>query len=122
MKNILVVEDTASIREEVCEILKMEGFNVFEAENGMIGLDIAKKELPNLIISDIVMPELSGFDFFKEITDNISTMNIPIIFLSARADIESVNEAIEMGVVEYIIKPVSPDILINIVNKKLENS
>lgn len=119
MKKILVVEDTESIREELCDILRMEGYHVFEADNGKHGLKIAKQETIHLIISDIVMPEVDGLDFFKEINLNTKTKNIPFIFLSARANKETMKTAMGMGALDYIIKPVNPDDLLLVVNKNL---
>ena len=118
-KNILVIDDTAAIREEVCDILRMEGFGVFEAENGKIGLQIAKKELPNLILSDILMPELDGYELFDELAKDPSTKHIPIVFLSAKANKEAMVKGLRMGAKDYIIKPVSPDVLLSVVNEKI---
>ena len=119
MKNILVIEDKSAIREEVCDILRMEGFDVFEAENGKVGLEIAKKEIPNLIISDILMPELNGFELYEELCKDELTKNIPIIFLSAKANKEAIIKGLRMGAEDYIIKPVSPDVLLCAVNNKI---
>lgn len=119
MKNILVVEDTEAIREELCDILRMEGFSVFEAENGLDALDIAKKEIPNLIISDVLMPGLDGFQLYKELEKNSETKEIPFIFLSAKANKEAIIKGLRMGAQDYIIKPVSPDELLYAVNDKI---
>ena len=74
MYTLLIVEDTVAIREEICDILIMEGFTVFQAENGKIGFEIALKENPDLIISDILMPELDGFMMFEKLQNFFSTM------------------------------------------------
>ena len=121
MKNILVIDDTLAIREEVCDILRMEGFDVFEAKNGIEGLNIAKKEIPNLIISDILMPELNGYELLEKLSKDERTKNIPIIFLSAKANKESLIKGLRMGAEDYIIKPVSPDVLLFAVNEKINN-
>ncbi|NOZ34522.1 MAG: response regulator [Chlorobi bacterium] len=117
--NILVVEDTSAVREEICDILKMEGFNVTEAENGKQGLKLAQIVKPNLILSDIVMPEMNGFELYEKIQENSEINNIPVVFLSAKADKNILKKAKEMGTGEYIIKPVSPDTLIKTIKKEL---
>ena len=119
MKNILVIEDKSAVLEEICDMLRMEEFNVFEAKNSKTGLKIAKKEIPNLIISDIIMPELNGFELFEELGKDKLTRNIPIIFLSAKANKETVIKGLRMGAENYIIKPVSPDVLLYAVNEKI---
>jgi len=119
MKNILVVEDTEAIREELCDILRMEGFSVIEADNGIAALDIAKKEKLNLIISDVLMPGLDGFELYKELEKNNLTKEIPFIFLSAKANKDAIVKGLRMGAKDYIIKPVSPDELLFAVNDKI---
>jgi len=117
--NILVIEDTSSIREEICDILRMEGFNVTEAENGQIGLNIAKQTTPDLIITDVLMPEMGGFELFDSLADNIKTQKIPVVFLSAKANKETVQKGKKLTGGDYIIKPVSPDTLLNVVYNKI---
>lgn len=117
--NILVVEDTSAVREEICDILKMEGFNVTEAENGKQGLKLAQIVKPNLILSDIVMPEMNGFELYEKIQENSEINNIPVVFLSAKADNNILKKAKEMGTGEYIIKPVSPDTLIKTIKRRI---
>ena len=121
-KNILVVEDTKSIREEICDILRMEGFNVSEAENGKYGFIVAKRTKPQLIISDILMPEVDGFELFEILSENSKTKKIPVIFLSAKADKEAVEKAKTIGCGEYLIKPISPDDLLKIVNNRIKKT
>lgn len=67
MFKILIVEDTLAIREEVCDILVLEGYEVCQAANGQMGFNVALKELPDLIISDILMPKLNGFEMFEKL-------------------------------------------------------
>ena len=120
MKNkILVIEDTSVVREEICDILKMEGFGVFEATNGEEGVKIAKSTHLNLIISDIIMPGMDGFEVFETLSKDNITNKIPVIFLSAKANKEAVLKGKQLGCKDYIIKPVSPDVLLNIVYNKI---
>ncbi|MBN2757043.1 MAG: response regulator, partial [Bacteroidales bacterium] len=120
MKTILVVEDTLAIREEICDILKMENFNVLEAKNGLEGLHIAKENIPDLILSDILMPVLDGFQFIKELKKYAATENIPVIFLSAKANKDDIREGMNLGADDYLTKPLSPDDLLISINNKLE--
>jgi two-component system, sensor histidine kinase and response regulator len=115
MKNILVIEDTPAILEEICDILRMEGFVVYEAENGKTGLELALKLKPSLIISDILMPEIDGFKLLTELKNNNATKLIPVILLTAKANKEAVKIGLEMGAGEYLIKPISADDLIRTV-------
>ncbi len=121
-KNILVIEDANAIREEICDILRMEGFTVSEAENGKIGFQIAKATNPNLIITDILMPEMDGFQLFDILAKNSSTKEIPVIFLSAKANKEAVAKGKALGSGDYIIKPVSPDDLLNVVYNRINKT
>ncbi len=110
--NILIVEDNIAVREEICDILSMEGFKVSEAKNGKEGLEIVKIMKPKLVITDIVMPEMGGFELFRQIKKNIGTQHIPVIFLTARAEETTVKKAKKLNSGCYIIKPVSPETLI----------
>ncbi|WP_339654975.1 response regulator [uncultured Maribacter sp.] len=120
MNKILVVEDTKEIRIEICDILKMEGYHVFEAENGKIGLDLAIKTKPDLIISDILMPELNGFEMFRELKSNHETSTIPLIFLSAKADKKDIREGMNLGAEDYLPKPLNVDDLVAAVDVKIQ--
>lgn len=120
MKNdILIIEDNQSVREEISDILEMEGFNIRVSENGKIGLKSVNKNKPNLILTDIVMPEMGGFELYQNIKKNPETKNIPIIFLSARADKESLEKAKSLGCLDYVVKPVSSELLVEKINSKL---
>jgi two-component system, sensor histidine kinase and response regulator len=120
MYKILVVEDTQYVREEIRDILTIENFEVFEASNGFEGIEAVSKEIPDLIISDISMPQLNGYEFLTELRSNAKTENIPFIFLSAKSDLSDIRRGMNLGADDYLIKPLSPDELINVVNKKLE--
>ena len=84
MYKILIVEDTLLIREEIYDILTLEGHTVLQAENGDVGYKMAITILPDLILSDILMPELNGLEMFEKLKKNKKTKNIPLIFLSAK--------------------------------------
>jgi len=120
MKKILVVEDTQVIREEICDILQMENFEVSMASNGYEGLIQTKNMKPDLIISDIMMPVLDGYQFVREIKKSPNTENIPIIFLSAKAQKTDIRKGMNRGVEDYITKPIHPTDLLTAVNMSLE--
>ena len=120
MFKILIVEDTLTIREEIHDILVMEGYTVFEAENGSIGFEIALKERPDLIISDILMPKLNGFEMYKKLQNNKTTKLIPLIFLSAKAEKSDIRAGMNLGAEDYLTKPIDVEDLLNTVKIKID--
>ena len=120
MTKILVVEDSEVIREEICEILQFEDFDVIWAENGLQGLKQAKKELPNLILSDISMPKLNGYQLLAELQKSPITQSIPFIFLSGKTELPDLRKGMNMGADDYLIKPFIIDELIKVVKNKLK--
>ncbi len=105
MAKILVIEDEPAIRENVIETLELEGFQVIGAENGRAGVSAARSHLPNLIICDIMMPELNGYGVLHELRSDAATANIPFMFLTARADRADMRKGMELGADDYLIKP-----------------
>ena len=120
MKTILVVEDNNEIREEICDIFKMESYNVIEANTGLDGFMKATTELPDLIISDLMMPVLDGFKMYKELKKNNLTDSIPVVFLSALSSDDDIRKGMNFGADDYLTKPINPDDLINATSSKLE--
>ena len=120
MFRILIVEDTLTIREEIHDILVMEGYIVFDAENGSIGFETALKERPDLIISDILMPKLNGFEMHKKLQNNKITKVIPLIFLSAKAEKTDISTGMNLGAEDYLTKPIDVEDLLNTVKVKIE--
>lgn len=105
MAKILVIEDEPAIRENVIETLELEGFQVIGAENGRAGVSAARSHLPNLIICDIMMPELNGYGVLHELRSDAATANIPFMFLTARADRADMRRGMELGADDYLVKP-----------------
>ncbi|MCF6242631.1 MAG: response regulator [Bacteroidales bacterium] len=120
MEKILVVEDAQSVREEICDILQMEGFEVSAASNGFEGLMQTKNDKPDLIISDIMMPGLDGYQLVNEIKKYPDTNSIPVIFLSAKAQLDDIRTGMNLGVEDYITKPIHPNDLLAAVNMSLD--
>ncbi|PQJ77611.1 histidine kinase [Polaribacter glomeratus] len=120
MYTILIVEDTLAIRDEIFDILIMEGYIVFKAENGKVGFEMALKENPDLIISDILMPNLSGFEMLDKLQKHQKTRDIPLIFLSAKGKKEDIRIGMNLGAEDYLTKPIEINNLLNAVENKLK--
>lgn len=119
MRTILIIEDDDSIRESVVEILDVEGFKVFAGANGLEGVQLAKKHLPDLIICDIMMPVLDGYGVLTELQKNQNTSTIPFIFLTAKADKKDVRKGMQLGADDYLNKPFTIDELLTAINIRL---
>lgn len=120
--NVLIVEDTLAIREEIFDILMMEGYTVFQAENGRVGFEIALKKKPDLIISDILMPEMNGFEMFDKLQKNDETKNIPLIFLSAKGEQQDISAGMELGAENYLTKPIKVTDLLHVIKNKFNDT
>jgi ligand-binding sensor domain-containing protein/signal transduction histidine kinase/DNA-binding NarL/FixJ family response regulator len=107
---LLLIEDDEEIREFVREYFEKE-YKIFEAENGKQGLEMATHSHPDLIISDIMMPEMDGIDFCRALKNNIKTSHIPVVLLTAKTSLTHHKEGIQTGADAYITKPFSPEIL-----------
>jgi len=105
MKTILIIEDNSDIREGTAEILELSGFKVLKAENGKIGVDVAISQRPDLILCDIMMPELDGYGVLYLLSKSPDTAAIPFIFLTAKAERLDLRKAMEMGADDYLTKP-----------------
>jgi len=116
---ILVVEDNELIRTEVATILSLEGFEVVEAENGRDGLSRLVEECPDLILSDLMMPEMDGFAFLEAARANSLWASIPFVILSARGDKEAAEQALGLGAQRYLTKPVDVEALLAVVTYAL---
>jgi DNA-binding response OmpR family regulator len=108
MTTILVIEDEHDVRENIQEILEMEDFHVLTAENGKIGLQIAIEQQPNLIICDVMMPELDGYGVISSLRKNPITIKTPFIFLSAKSTEEDREKGLKLGANDYLTKPFTP--------------
>lgn len=118
---LLVVDDNIDIRNFIAQMLK-EDYSIYQAENGQVGLEMAKNLQPNIIISDILMPVMDGFDFCKNLKTKPETSHIPIIMLTAKSSDESELEGLKLGADSYIKKPFKIDFLrtklTNIINRR----
>ena len=121
MSKILIIEDDLSVRTGLAELLTEEGHKIIEAENGVAGIKEAQCKLPDLIISDIRMPEADGYQVLSELQKEIVTAGIPFIFLSAKTDMEDIRLGMNLGADDYLIKPYKAEHLISAVNSKLKH-
>ncbi|MBD2775600.1 hybrid sensor histidine kinase/response regulator [Iningainema tapete] len=120
MNTILIIEDEPQVRENIQEILQLSDFNTLIAPNGQIGLEIAKTKLPDLIICDIMMPELDGFSVLSALRQNEATINIPLIFVTAKAERSDFRQGMDFGADDYLTKPFTPEELLNAITSRLE--
>lgn len=111
MKQILIIEDDVNIRETLCDILELKGYDVIAADDGQAGILKAAQYKPDLIICDIMMPKLNGYQVLDVIKNNRWLMQKPFIFLSAKSSKEEVFEGLLKGANEYITKPFSNQVL-----------
>ncbi|HCY43144.1 MAG TPA: hybrid sensor histidine kinase/response regulator [Prolixibacteraceae bacterium] len=122
MKKILLIDDNESLREIIAEALQLEGFDVTETGNGQHGIDIAKKQNPDIILCDIMMPELDGYQVYRLLKDDPATSLIPFIFLSALAEKDDLRKGMNLGADDYITKPISLKELLTAIYTQLEKS
>ena len=121
-KKILVIEDTKEVRENIAEILESEGFEPISAENGEIGIALAGKTQPDLILCDIMMPGIDGYEVLEILRKNILTSTTPFIFLTAKNTREDHRRGMSLGADDYISKPFTIEELVNSVQTRLKKT
>ncbi|REE80938.1 CRP-like cAMP-binding protein [Lutibacter oceani] len=119
MKTILLIEDDTVLRETTEEILELENYKVVTAANGKRGIEQARIMLPDLIICDIMMPELDGYDVFKILSEEEKTKKIPFIFMSAKTEIKDIRKGMDLGADDYLTKPVEEELLLSAIESRL---
>ena len=122
MTKILVIEDEVFIRENLIELLEIEGFQAIGAENGHQGVQFAKEHQPDLILCDVMMPELDGYGVLVTLREDPATKTIPFMFLTASADRSNLQKIREMGMNDYILKPFNVDKLLAAIVARLNDS
>jgi len=120
MRSLLIIDDHDEIRENIAEILTLAGYRVITAENGKRGVEAAIKEKPDLVICDIMMPELDGYGVLHLLKKNPETENIPLIFLTAKTERADLRKGMEMGADDYITKPFDDIELLNAIEIRLK--
>lgn len=119
MKTILIIEDDTILRENTAELLELSNYNVISASNGKIGVNKAKLHLPDIIVCDIMMPELDGYGVLNVLAKNNNTKYIPFIFLSAKTENQDIRKGMNLGADDYITKPFTEDDLLSALESRL---
>lgn len=122
MKTILLIEDDVALRENTAEILELSGYNVVVAANGKIGIEKAKVSLPNLVICDIMMPEVDGYGVLEALSQDPTTKHIPFIYLSAKTEHKEIRKGMDLGADDYLTKPYEEDELLSAIESRLAKS
>jgi CheY-like chemotaxis protein len=105
MKKVLVIDDMHALREEIMATLEFEGYDCQGAADGFAGLQLARTSAPDLILCDVMMPGLDGFATLERLRADPLTVGIPLVFLTAMADRESIERGLAMGAQDYLVKP-----------------
>ena len=122
MNKILLIEDNLEVRENTSELLELADYTVLTAENGKVGVQKAKEFMPDLIICDIMMPELDGYGVLQLLSKNPKTNGIPFIFLSAKSEKSDFRKGMNLGADDYLTKPFEEMDLINAIETRLKRS
>ncbi len=120
MKKILIIEDNFEVRENTAEILELADFEVITAQNGKEGVELATADFPDLIICDIMMPELDGYGVLHILSKKETTRNIPFIFMTAKAEKSDIRKGMNLGADDYITKPFDDTELLDAVEARLK--
>lgn len=119
MKKILIIEDNTEVRENLSEILNLSGYQALAAENGKIGVEMALEQQPDLVLCDVMMPELDGFGVLHILSKQAKTADIPFIFLTAKAEKEDFRKGMSLGADDYIVKPFDDTTLLQTIETRL---
>src|SRR5262245_9155812 len=119
MNTILVIEDDSLVRNNILDLLEAEGYRALAADNGKAGVELAIRQLPELIICDVAMPGIDGFEAFELLSAQAATAVIPFIFLSARADRADVRRGMALGADDYLTKPFTRKELLDSIQTRL---
>ncbi len=119
-RTILIIDDHDEIRDNTAEILSLGGYRTLTAENGKRGVEVALREKPDLIVCDIMMPELDGYGVLHLLRRNPETEDIPLIFLTAKAERSDLRKGMEMGADDYVTKPFEEIELMHAIESRLK--
>ncbi|PSB45484.1 diguanylate cyclase [filamentous cyanobacterium Phorm 6] len=120
MKKILVIEDDRVIRENILKLLKAEGFDVTGASNGAQGLSAAVSSLPDVILCDVMMPELDGYGVLVALRSHPITATVPFVFLTGKAERSEMRQGMELGADDYLTKPFTKAELVGAISSRLK--
>jgi Response regulators consisting of a CheY-like receiver domain and a winged-helix DNA-binding domain len=119
MKKILIIEDNIDILENTAEILEIYNYQVFTAINGKEGIEMAIKTKPDIILCDIMMPEMDGYAVLSTLQKNAELNQTPFIFLSAKTDGSDLRKGMQLGANDYILKPFNTVDLLNAIENRI---
>lgn len=119
MKKVLLIEDDTALRENTAELLELSNYDVITAPNGRIGIEKAKEIHPDIIVCDIMMPEVDGYGVLKELSLHKETSLIPFIFLSAKTEHKEIRKGMDLGADDYLTKPFEEDELISAIESRM---
>lgn len=122
MKKVLVVDDEATLRMTLSRYLTKQGYTVLEVASGEQGLDLFEREQPDLVVSDVMMPEMDGYEFCRQLRAIPSGQLVPFIFLSSKGEVEARVQGHAMGADDYVLKPFEPRELLAKIEAQLERS
>jgi two-component system alkaline phosphatase synthesis response regulator PhoP len=122
MKKILLIEDNLDVRENTAEILELANYKVYTAPDGKEGVEMARKEKPDLIICDIMMPGLDGYGVLHMLSKDTDINAVPFIFLTAKAERSDMRKGMDLGADDYITKPIRPRLLVSKVEALLRRA
>jgi DNA-binding NarL/FixJ family response regulator len=122
MKKILVIEDEPEMRRNLATVLRLEKFQPLTAENGRAGVELARKEKPDLILCDVMMPQLDGYGVLQALRDDSELALIPFIFLTAKGEKEDLRSGMNLGADDYLTKPVAKADLLHAIAARLLRS
>lgn len=120
MKKILVIEDEQVLLKNILKILRLEGFESIGAPNGREGIEMASQESPDLIVCDVMMPEMDGYEVLQALQYEVDTATIPFIFLTAKSDRSDIRQGIELGADDYLVKPFDADELLRAIEARFK--
>ena len=120
MKKILIIEDNKDVRENIIDMLELAGYTVFSAMNGKLGIELTTKLHPDVILCDIMMPELNGFEVLSQLNENNQTSSIPFIFLTAKTEKSDMRKGMNLGADDYLTKPFTERELIDAIESRLK--
>src|SRR5688500_7650259 len=118
-KTVLLIEDNQDIRESTAEVLVLADYTVYTAENGKKGIELAQVHSPDIILCDIMMPEMDGYSVLYLLRKNEKTADIPFIFLTAKAERADMRKGMEMGADDYLTKPFDDMELLHAIESRL---
>jgi len=122
MTKILVIEDEPEMRRNITTLLRFKNYEPIAAENGLVGVEMARREKPDLILCDVMMPELDGFGVLRALQEDAKLALIPFIFLTAKGEKDDLRCGMNLGADDYLTKPVANNDLVQAIEARLRRS